>query len=182
MLKARGAASRAPIRLLCNSLLDYSTGDRGASECDEIFERRIVTETSPVSFTNQSYCKSVMRPNYTNGPRYPVDPGRSAMIELNAAVNAAPWETVNARQNPFEAAAWIPVPLEVARSDRQKNAITALLGWSLLKSTTENMNDVMEGTAAITLVSLADSMIGPEHGLAREWTVPIELQDCNDVK
>lgn len=182
VLKARGAASRAPIRLLCNSLLDYSSGERGASECDEIFERRIVSETSPVSFTNQRYCKSVHRPKYTNGPRYPVDPDRSAMIKLNAADDSAPWETVFAGQNPIEAAAWIPVPLEVARSDRQKNAITALLGWSLLKSTTENMNDVMEGTAAITLVSLADSIIGPDHGMAREWTVPVNLQDCNDVR
>lgn len=182
VLKARGAASRAPIRLLCNSLLDYSSGDRGAVDCDKIFERRVVTAASADTFTNKSYCESRVRPTYTKGPRYPVDPDRSGLIELNAANDVDPWQSVANGENPFRAASWIPVPLEVARSDRQKNAITALLGWSLLKTTTENMNEVMEGTAAITLVSMADSIIGSDHGLDREWTDPIELQECNDVR
>ncbi|NQY12546.1 MAG: hypothetical protein HRT81_01630 [Henriciella sp.] len=182
VLKARGAASRAPIRLLCNSLLDYSSGDRGALECDKIFERRVVTAANADTFTNKSYCKSKVRPEYTKGPRYPVDPDRSGLIELNAADDADPWQSVANGENPFRAASWIPVPLEVARSDRQENAITALLGWSLLKTTTDNMNAVMEGTAEITLVSMADSIIGSDHGMHREWTDPVELQECNDVR
>jgi hypothetical protein len=182
VLKARGAASRAPIRLLCNSLLDYSSSDRGAAECDKIFERRVVTAASADTFTDESYCESRFRPEYTKGPRYPVDPDRSGLIELNAANDVDPWQSVANGENPFRAASWIPVPLEVARSDRQKNAITALLGWSLLKSTTENMNQVMEGTAAITLVSMADSIIGSEHGMGREWKDPVKLQECNDLR
>ena len=182
VLKARGAASRAPIRLLCNSLLDYSSGERGAAECDEIFERRVVSAASANTFTNKSYCEAQARAKQTQDPRYPVDPDRSGPIELNAADLEDPWQLVADGQNPFRAASWIPVPLEVARSDRQRNAITALLGWSLLKSTTENMNEVMEGTAAITLVSMADSIVGPSHGMDRKWTRPVELQDCNDIR
>ena len=44
------------------------------------------------------------------------------------------------------------------------------------------MNEVMEGTAAITLVSMADSIVGPSHGMDRKWTRPVELQDCNDIR
>jgi len=176
VLKARGAASRSPIRLLCNSLLDYSNADLGAGQCDEIFERRIITPDDSRRFTNESYCTSSKRASVIGGLRYPVDYARNLGIELNDA-NSVPIPIGDA--DPIQAATWIPVPLEVARSDRQKNAITALLGWSLLEGTTNNMNEVMEGTAHITLADLAQSVSDMPSGIDRVWEETVSIPECS---
>ena len=175
VLKARGAASRAPIRLLCNSLLNYSDSALTSDECDKIFERREVTAEKADVFTTKNYCQSIERAKVGTDPRYPVDPRRSAAIRLNNL------DTIAGDQNPIQAASWIPVPLEVAKSDRQDNAITALLGWSLLNETTENMDQVMEGTAEITLAEIARSVVGTTGGIAEKWDDQEELQVCNDL-
>ncbi|MEM7327692.1 MAG: hypothetical protein AAF437_03060 [Pseudomonadota bacterium] len=146
VLKARGAASRAPIRLLCNSLKDYSEGFDGIEDCDEIFDRRIVTLDQADYFQPARYQARIDAAQRHKVPRCPVDVARNDVIALNASGGSL---------NPIDKAAWIPVPLEVAASDRQNNAITALLGWSLLDETTKNMNAVMEGTAAVTMRELA---------------------------
>ena len=184
VLKARGAASRAPIRLLCNSLLNFADGKRGPDTCDDIFDRRIVTRKEAPMFTTEAYEALKKR----GGPRCPVDVARNEAIILNtletrpgrlatvedvanrvvldsAAIDESPRDPFvrddvpdgaqSERPNPIVAASWIPVPLEVAASDRQTNAITALLGWSLLEETTRDMNAVMEGTAAVTLHQIA---------------------------
>lgn len=210
VLKARGAASRAPIRLLCNSLLNFSDEYRGPDTCDEIFNRRIVTRNQVPLFTTETY-EALKQ---AGAPRCPVDAARNHAIVLNeledrpkdpapsepstdaeGAADVTTVETepeqltesqvspdpgVDAGQqtdtatggsdqakppkeipNPIVAAAWIPVPLEVAGSDRQTNAITALLGWSLLEETTIDMNAVMQGTAAITLNEIAGAVGHP---------------------
>jgi len=175
VLKARGAASRSPIRLLCNSLLDYSNADLGTGQCDEIFERRIVTPDDSRRFTKESYCNSSRRAEAIGGRRYPVDYARNLGIELNDG-NSIPVPIGDA--DPIQAATWIPVPLEVARSDRQNNAITALLGWSLLESTTNNMNEVMEGTAHITLAELVQSVSDQPSGINRVWQEAVNLPEC----
>lgn len=175
VLKARGAASRAPIRLLCNSLLDFSDGDLGPEACDKIFDHRIVTRDEAPLFSTETY--EALKQGAA--PRCPVDVSRNQAIVLNTfknrdlqpagsdegvgdvepTVTGSDAETEESAKkkglNPIGAAAWIPVPLEVAGSDRQTNAITALLGWSLLEETTIDMNAVMEGTAAITLNEIA---------------------------
>ncbi|MEL7109939.1 MAG: hypothetical protein AAGL99_11780 [Pseudomonadota bacterium] len=175
VLKARGAASRAPIRLLCNSLLNYSDGALTSDTCDTIFERREVTTAQGDLFTRKKYCQTIERAKAGSDPRYPVDPQRSEAIRLNNR------DIISGDKNPIQAASWIPVPLEVAKSDRQDNAITALLGWSLLNETTENMDEVMEGTADITLAEIARSIVGTTGGIAENWLDQEELQVCNDV-
>lgn len=176
VLKARGAASRAPIRLLCNSLLDHADSDLGVSQCDKIFESRVITPEKLKLFTDANYLASVKRGEKDDEVRYPVDPDRSRAICLNAREAEPPKAD---GRNPIQIASWIPVPLEVAKSDRQNNAITALLGWSLLEETTNNMNDVMQGTAEITLAGLAESINGEAPDIQPVWNDPVELQDCN---
>ncbi|MEM9178279.1 MAG: hypothetical protein AAGA89_01145, partial [Pseudomonadota bacterium] len=175
VLKARGAASRAPIRLLCISLLDFSDGKLGPETCDKIFDQRIVTRDEASLFSTETYEALKQGP----APRCPVDVSRNKAIVLNnsnkpddelaeadevvgdveqtesVSASGTEEEADKKKLNPIGAAAWIPVPLEVAGSDRQTNAITALLGWSLLEETTIDMNAVMEGTAAVTLNEIA---------------------------
>lgn len=200
VLKARGAASRAPIRLLCNSLLNFSDKKLGPNTCDVIFDRRIVTRNQAPMFTTAAY-----KAREAGGvPRCPVDPARNHAIILNelesfsdgsdatpagpdgnadsdgGETDESPREDVtrddaqtgsrSEHPNPIVAASWIPVPLEVAGSDRQTNAITALLGWSLLEETTIDMNAVMEGTAAVTLSEIAGAIsveVEPQPDYAR---------------
>ncbi|MEL6824672.1 MAG: hypothetical protein AAFN91_00370 [Pseudomonadota bacterium] len=187
VLKARGAASRAPIRLLCNSLLDFSDGKLGPEACDEIFDRRIVTRDEAPLFSTETY--EALKEG--NAPRCPVDPSRNKAIVLNIAdkhgddradletsegdvqptsdLDTSANEAADKKErNPIGAAAWIPVPLEVAGSDRQTNAITALLGWSLLEETTIDMNAVMEGTAAITLGEIVGLVSDPDDNAPGE--------------
>ncbi|MEM6499839.1 MAG: hypothetical protein AAF709_24415, partial [Pseudomonadota bacterium] len=195
VLKARGAASRAPIRLLCTSLLDFSDSELRPAICDKIFDRRIVTRDEASMFSTATYQALKQGP----APRCPVDASRNEAIILNLldepanepaipetgaeddeitevgperaiAEGAVPSNRNKDREgiNPIGAATWIPVPLEVAGSDRQTNAITALLGWSLLEETTIDMNAVMEGTAAITLNEIVGALIekdpnAPDH-------------------
>lgn len=174
VLKARGAASRAPIRLLCNSLLNYSDGALSSDKCDVIFERREVAASQANLFTTKNYCETIERAKASGNPRYPVHPERSAAIRLNDL------DIIAGDRNPIQAASWIPVPLEVAKSDRQDNAITALLGWSLLNETTEDMDDVMEGTADITLLEIAQAVLETNGGMQEAWLDQRELPVCNE--
>ena len=176
VLKARGAASRAPIRILCNSLLDDANVKWSATKCDKIFATRIVTPEQAEKYTIESFKSANDNRIGPDDLRYPVDPERSKAIPLN--ILQTPSDTVE-NGNPVQAAAWIPVPLEVARSDRQKNAITALLGWSLLEQTTNDMDEVMKGTAAITLGEIAESIACGSERPVMEPGSAEQLQECN---
>ncbi|MEM6411756.1 MAG: hypothetical protein AAF683_09495, partial [Pseudomonadota bacterium] len=130
VLKARGAASRAPVRMLCNALTGYADDD--SDHCDEIFERRTPDDMHPDVF-NKHYAHRL----------------RDGEPVLEHLLERLPLRTGSSGDDPIIAASWIPVPLEVARNDRQTNATTALLGWALLEETSQAINCVMQGSARI---------------------------------
>ncbi len=205
VFKARGAASRAPIRLLCNSLLDRNLKN-SSQRCDEIFARRKATALDANTFFTTKNFEDFKKENWP----CPADPARITRIPLRELVGSEPQaitaeltnldqaapadspepgsapepdasaQTAQAAEPKLDtglvAASWIPAPLEVAKSDSQDNAITALLGWTLLEETTTNMKKVMPGAADYTLTQLAEAVDGVD-GMASRCAPPKPATD-----
>ncbi|MEZ6002248.1 hypothetical protein [Hyphomonas sp.] len=149
VVKARGAASRAPIRMLCNALKGETVAT--TDNCNEIFSRRMINPKQLSDFennfpteleNNRPVLEELLKP-ITLKKRVERDsnPGNGQQAEAVSNLSPSP-------NNYLESSSWIPVPLEVAMTDRQDNAITALLGWTLLEKTSDDINKVMTGAAA----------------------------------
>ena len=144
-LKARGASSRAPIQMLCQSL--HAEDDENQQRnCATIFERRSVSiSKAKRSHTGLSFERAISNNRPTDRRLYEAINLRKEKKDLlcdETDLCEADGDGVGIRS-----ATWIPIPLEVAASDRQKNAITALLGWSLLERTRNDIDAVMLGAA-----------------------------------
>ncbi|MEM8635432.1 MAG: hypothetical protein AAGF33_10690, partial [Pseudomonadota bacterium] len=165
VLKARGAASRAPVRMLCNALTGYSDDD--SDHCDEIFERRTPDDMHPDVF-NKHYAHRL----------------RDGEPVLEHLLERLPLRTGSSGDDPIIAASWIPVPLEVARNDRQTNATTALLGWALLEETSQAINCVMQGSARIAGEQIMAAMVNLEAKEAdtEEADQPTAEEDVGDTE
>ena len=137
-LKARGAASRAPIRMFCNALAGYAE-DSKRSSCDLVFSRRRIPDGRVVD-ANEFKAK--------------LNAGVPVLDDYISQIPLRERKPQQAAGDPITGATWIPIPLEVARSDRQENAITALLGWTLLDETSDNIDDVMSGAAKLAITEI----------------------------
>ncbi|MEL6830602.1 MAG: hypothetical protein AAFO63_10745, partial [Pseudomonadota bacterium] len=167
VLKARVAASQGPISLLCNSLYDYRDTVPGDSEplgaCGEIFDRQIITDTDVRSIFTDDAFKGAMPLREINAaaPKVPcgtgpVDRKRFKAIPLNIATP----QTTGVIE-----AAWVPMPLEIAERERQRNAIPALLGWTLLDETTNAIRAAANGAAETSLNELLN-LVGSQEEFA----------------
>ena len=167
VLKARMAASQGPISLLCNGLYDYTDDTPGGpyplGECGEIFERQIITEDQVQSiFTNDAFSAAMpLEIINSKAPDIPCDTGpvdraRFQAIPLNIPTDGA---------NGIVEAAWIPMPLEIASRDRQRNAIPALLGWTLLDETTNAIRAASRGATETSLNQMLN-VSGAEQTIA----------------
>lgn len=147
VLKARMAASQGPISLLCNGLYDYTDDTPGGpyplGECGEIFDRQIITEDQVQStYTDAAFDDAMPLEEINSNPADipchtgPVDRTKFEAIKLNIPTDGA---------TGIVEAAWIPMPLEIAVRDRQRNAIPALLGWTLLDETTNAIRAASQG-------------------------------------
>ena len=149
-LKARGEASRAPIRLFCNALAGFSH-TANLDGCDEIFRRRQISNDDFKRFEDPkestaeaaTFIKKLVK-------GWPVLDSYIERVDLRCKNDSCNNDNL-LTSDPIINASWIPIPLEVAESDRQKNAITALLGWTLLDETSDQINCVMSGTADLAL-------------------------------
>ena len=151
VLKARGAASKGPISLLCNSLFDYRDTPENArtpiDPCDQIFSRRTVEPFEvPKTFTDKRF-KDAMLLHELNPETDPLEIPCKAGPMDRERFKAITLNTPSENDEGIVEAAWIPMPLEIAVHDRQRNAIPALLGWTLLEETTLAIRVAANGAA-----------------------------------
>ena len=138
--------------MLCQSLQDDKEQD-ATLRCDEIFKRRMITaEQAKNVYSKAAFDEAIDNRDPTHCLVYSGIPVR----ERKASGSS---ESGNGKQlTGIQNATWIPVPLEVAASDKQDNAITALLGWTLLEKTSVDIDKVMEGAANIVFEQLDEAV------------------------
>ena len=141
LLKARGVSGHLPVENLCRYIFDRASEASG--RCAMLRVGRVATpdELEGV-YTEENFSKA----------RLAGEPTQSDLVSPISDF---------ALQEDLIGATWVPVPLEVAQSDRQSNARYALLGWTLTEATADHINNVMKGTA----LRVCDTIIGGEEGV-----------------
>lgn len=149
LLKARNIAGRAPLEMLCR---DLTKNDPIAhTKCDVVFDRRTVEYKDLIEkFTPEHFKERYCEIESENCVPRLMDPCRLEMIALTDRNTSEDF----VREGEIASSAWLPMPLELARSDRQENAVVALLGWTLMSETTEQIITSGRAAAPRTLSAL----------------------------